>query len=85
MSRGDASLEETRRRLADLESRLAASERVREETLIENGRQLTALADREAALKAALARAVELDARLAQVGRGVPRQRKCGGPQGAEP
>ncbi len=67
-SRGDANLEETRRRLADLESRLAFSEQIREETLLENGRQLAALADREAALKAAQARAVELDARLAQVG-----------------
>ena len=62
------SLEETRRRVSDLELRLAASEQIRVETLLENGRQLAALADREAALKAAKARAVELDARLAQVG-----------------
>jgi len=67
VSRGEESQAESRLRLADLESRLAASERVREETLLENGRQLAALADREAALKAALARTVELKARLAQV------------------
>jgi chromosome segregation ATPase len=67
-SRGDGILEDTQRRLADLESRLAFSERVREETLLENGRQLAVLADREAALRAAQARAVELDARLAQAG-----------------
>jgi hypothetical protein len=68
VSRGDASLEQIQRRVADLESRLAFSEQIREETLLENGRQLAALADRETALKAAQARAVELDARLAQLG-----------------
>jgi hypothetical protein len=68
VSRGDASLEEIQRRVADLESRLALSERIREQTLLENGRQLAALADREATLKAAQARAVELDARLARLG-----------------
>jgi len=66
--RGDGVLEGTQRRLEDLESRLAFSERVREETLLENGRQLAALADRDAAIKAAQARAVELEARLAQAG-----------------
>ena len=65
-SRGDGILEDTQRRLADLESRLAFSEKVREETLLENGRQLAVLADREAALKAAQIRAVEQEARLAQ-------------------
>jgi len=68
VSKGDGALEETQRRLADLESRLAFSERVREETLLENGRQLAALADRDAALKAAQAKAVELEARQAQAG-----------------
>jgi hypothetical protein len=64
--RGEGALEETQRRLEDLESRLAFSERVREETLLENGRQLAALADRDAAVKAAQARAAVLEARLAQ-------------------
>ena len=67
LSKGDAQIEESQRRVANLEARLAASERVREETLIENGRQLAVLADREAALKAALDRTVELGGRLAQV------------------
>jgi hypothetical protein len=67
-SRGDGILEDAQRRLADLESRLTLSERVREETLLENGRQLAVLADREAALKAAQTRAVEQEARLAQAG-----------------
>jgi hypothetical protein len=67
-SRGDGILEDAQRRLADLESRLTLSERVREETLLENGRQLAVLADRQAALKAALAKAIELEARLAQAG-----------------
>jgi len=57
--------EEGRRRLAELESRLQRSERMREEMLIENGRQLAALANREAALRTAQARAVELEARAA--------------------
>lgn len=65
-SGGDAARDENRRRLADLESRLSASERVREETLIENGRQLAALAEGEAALRNALAKTVELEGRLAQ-------------------
>ena len=68
VSRGKESESESRLRVADLESRLAASEQVREETLLENGRQLATLADREAALKAALAQTVELEAHLAQVG-----------------
>jgi hypothetical protein len=68
VSRGDGALEETQRRLEDLESRLAFSERVHEETLLENGRQLAALADRDAAVKASQARAVELEARLDQAG-----------------
>ena len=68
LSRAEAELAESARRVADLESRLQLSERVREETLIENGRQLAALADQEAALKTALAKAAELSSRLAAVG-----------------
>jgi len=64
MSRRDAGHEDDRRRIEDLESRLAANERAREETLVENGRQLAALADREAALKDALENAASLKARL---------------------
>jgi hypothetical protein len=64
VSRGDARHEQNQQQLADLGSRLAVSERIREETLVENGRQLGALADREAALRAARARTVELEARL---------------------
>ncbi len=66
-SRADAEQEESVSRLADLESRLQLSERVRKETLIENGCQLAAIADQEAALKAALAKMAELDSRLAAV------------------
>jgi hypothetical protein len=68
VSRGQASEGEMRLRLADLESRLQASERVREETLLENTRQLAAVADREAALRAALASATAFEARLSQAG-----------------
>jgi chromosome segregation ATPase len=67
LSRADAEHEESVRRLADLESRLQLSERLREETLIENGRQLAALADQEAALKTALAETAELESGLAAV------------------
>jgi len=64
LSRADAEQQERARRLADLESRLELSERVREQTLVENGRRLAALADQEAALKTALARTAELESRL---------------------
>ena len=63
----EASQEDSRNQIKDLESRLAASERVREETLLENGRQLAVIADREAALKNAQARADELEASHATV------------------
>ena len=66
-SKIEATQEESRNRIRDLESRLAASERVREETLLENGRQLAVIADRQAALKNALARADGLEARLAAI------------------
>ena len=52
-SNGGAEREESRRRLSELESRLARSEQSREETLIENSRQLATLAEREAALRTA--------------------------------
>jgi len=52
-------------RAAELEERLRLSERAREDTLLENGRQLAELADRGAALAAARAKAVGLEARLA--------------------
>ena len=48
-----AEREEVRRQLGELESLLARSEQSREETLIENSRQLARLAEREAALRAA--------------------------------
>ena len=49
LSRANAEQQESTRRLADLESRLELSERVREETLVETGRLLAALADQEGA------------------------------------
>ena len=68
LSPSDADIDESRARMAELESRLALSEGAREEALLENGRQLAALADREAALKAAHAKVAELEARLASAG-----------------
>ncbi len=67
LERAEVGLEESRRRFAELESRIQQSERAREEMLIENGRQLTALADRDVALRAAQAKANELEARFAVV------------------
>ncbi len=52
-------------RIAELEERLRLSERAREETLLENGRQLAALADLEAAMAVASEKAAGLEARLA--------------------
>jgi hypothetical protein len=60
----EANQDASRTQIRDLESRLAASERITEETLLENGRQLAVIADREAALKEALAKAEGLEARL---------------------
>ena len=79
LSPSGADIDESRARMAELESRLALSEGAREEALLENGRQLAALADREAALKAALAdreaalkaahaTVAKLEARLASAG-----------------
>jgi hypothetical protein len=64
---GDAGREEGRQRIRELESRLTVSEKVREETLLENGRQLAALAERETALKAALAKIAALEADWAAI------------------
>jgi len=51
--------------VAELNERLRLSERGREETLLENGRRLADLADRDAALAAATANAASLEARFA--------------------
>ena len=67
----DGGHEDDRRRIAELESRLAASERAREETLLENGRQLAVLADREAALNRALEDAASLKAELSSLAAGA--------------
>jgi len=67
LERGQVGQEEGRRRLAEVESRLQGSERIREEMLIENGRQLAALAERDAALRTAQAKVIELEARLAAI------------------
>ena len=67
----DGGHEDDRRRIAELESRLAASERAREETLLENGRQLAVLADREAALTRALEDAAILKAELSSLAAGA--------------
>ena len=63
-----ANLDESRAKMEELESRLARSEGAREEALLESGRQLAALADREAALKAARATVATLEARLGSAG-----------------
>ena len=63
-----ANLDESRAKMEELESRLAQSEGAREEALLESGRQLAALADREAALKAARATVATLEARLGSAG-----------------
>jgi hypothetical protein len=67
LSRAQAARHDLAVRIVELEERLLGSERTREETLLENGRQLAALADRSAALAAATARAAEFEARLAAV------------------
>ncbi len=54
-SSGGGERVESRRRLSELESRLAHSETAREEALIENSRQLATLAEREAQLRTARA------------------------------
>ena len=65
LERAQVSQEEGRRRLAETESRLERSERIRGEMLIENGRLLAALGDRDAALRTPpAARALELGASL---------------------
>jgi hypothetical protein len=65
LSRAAAGRDDLATRAAELEARLRRSERAREETLLENGRQLAERADREAALAAATAKATGLEARLA--------------------
>ncbi len=72
LARAEAKLEEGRRRLAELELRIQQSERAREELLIENARQLAALADHELALTAAQAKADELESRFAVGGEPRP-------------
>ncbi len=64
LERAQVSQEEGRRRLAETELRLERSERIRGEMLIENGRLLAALGDRDAALRTPPARALELGASL---------------------
>jgi chromosome segregation ATPase len=64
LSRAQAARHDLAVRIVELEERLLGSERTREETLLENGRQLAALDDRSAALAAATARAAEFEARL---------------------
>ncbi|HZZ61154.1 MAG TPA: hypothetical protein VFE63_08280 [Roseiarcus sp.] len=68
LERAEARLEEGRRRLAELESRIQQSERAREELLVESSRQLAAIADRDSVLRAAEAKADELEARLPVAG-----------------
>lgn len=65
LERAQVSQEEGRRRLAETESRLERSERIRGEMLIENGRLLAALGDRDTPLRTPPARALELGASLA--------------------
>lgn len=64
-ARFEAERRELGERRAALEERLRTSERAREETLLENGHQLVALADLKAALTAASTRAAGLETRLA--------------------
>jgi chromosome segregation ATPase len=72
LARAEGRLEEGRRGLAELEARIQQSERAREELLIENGRQLSMLADRESALTAAQGKADELEARFRVAGGARP-------------
>jgi len=65
LERAQVSQEEGRRRLAETESRLERSERIRGEMLIENGRLLAALGDRDTPVRTPPARALELGASLA--------------------
>jgi chromosome segregation ATPase len=53
--------------IAELEQRLRLSEKARADAMIENGRRLAELADREAALAFAAARGAALEARLASL------------------
>ncbi len=64
LERAQVSQEEGRRRLAETESRLERSERIRGEMLIENGRLLAALGDRDATPRTPPARALERGASL---------------------
>jgi hypothetical protein len=61
----EAEQEQARAGLTELELRLQVSEHAREEALVESGRQLKALAEREAALRAAQEKILQLEARLA--------------------
>ncbi len=63
LSKAEAERGELAGRLAGLETRLRLSERAREETLVENARQLAALADLKSALAAASGKAGGRDAR----------------------
>jgi len=61
-AQAEAAQTQVRRRIADLEARLAASEKAREETMIENARRLGAIAEREAELEKARAELAALKA-----------------------
>jgi chromosome segregation ATPase len=63
-SRSAAERRDLVNRLASLEERVRLSERAREDLLLENGRRLAELADREAALTASSASAANLETRL---------------------
>jgi chromosome segregation ATPase len=63
LARGDGERREHTARFALLEERLRLGERAREEMMIENGRRLATIADLEAGLAVAKARAAEAHAR----------------------
>jgi chromosome segregation ATPase len=71
VERAEIGLEDGRRRLAELESLLQRSEQIREEILIENGRQLAKIADRDPVSIARRVNPVDLEAGLAAVGQEV--------------
>jgi chromosome segregation ATPase len=68
MERAEVGLEEGRRRLAELESLLQRSEQIREEILIEDGRRLGKIAERDPAPIDRRVNSVDLGANHAAVG-----------------
>jgi chromosome segregation ATPase len=80
MERAEIGLDEGRRRLAELESLLQRSEQIREEILIENGRQLAKIADRDPVSIAPRLNSADLEANFAAIG-----EEEAGATESAKP